>query len=113
MKRSEFLSQMVVSTAGVPAAGSASQTGSPGSPEVFIERIPYLETRGYIRTVVRNRSNEVAESGEPVERGGFGPHHLTQPDSLCHAAAGHHGQGGEEGDGGKVHGAPPRKIPIC
>ena len=40
---------------GTPVRGWLELTGTRADPEVFIERIPYVETRDYVRIVLRNR----------------------------------------------------------
>ncbi len=40
---------------GTPVRGWLALTGTRADPEVFIERIPYVETRDYVRIVLRNR----------------------------------------------------------
>lgn len=50
----------------VPAVAAYNAGGTPvvrwlafpeaGDPALFVERIPYSETRGYVRTVLRNRA---------------------------------------------------------
>jgi soluble lytic murein transglycosylase len=40
---------------GTPVRGWLALTGTSADPEVFIERIPYVETRDYVRIVLRNR----------------------------------------------------------
>jgi soluble lytic murein transglycosylase len=55
-KYPEVVKQLVAYNAGESRVEKWSTKAGAGDPEVFTERIPFVETRDYVRTILRNRA---------------------------------------------------------